>query len=222
MSSSPTPRPPPLVPEKAALILIDFQRDFCSPGGYADLCFGNVDWVKDTIERAQVLLATARQHHLTIIHTREGYAPDLADVDDYRLRGSDDNCKIGAKGPLGRLLIRGEYGQDIIDELKPMPDEIILDKHSYGAFATTNLLEILTQRGITQLVFSGVTADVCVHTTLREARDRGFENWYCKDAISTPHETIRKACEMMVEHEGNIWGWLVDVEQVVQSLKKLS
>lgn len=213
------PEPPPIIPAKAALLLIDFQRDFCSKGGYADLCFGNVDWLGNTIERAQVLLAVARRHSLTVIHTREGYAPDLSDVDDYRLRG-DDDCKIGSKGPLGRLLIRGEYGQDIIDELKPLEEEIVLDKHSYGAFATTNLLEILRRRGIQQLIFSGVTADVCVHTTLREARDRGFECWYCKDAISTPNETIRRACELMIEHEGNIWGWLVDVNQVLQSLSE--
>ena len=126
-----------------------------------------------------------------------------------------NGAPIGSEGPMGRFLIRGEHGQATIDELAPLPNEIVLDKASFGTFATTNLQEILQERGIQQLLIAGVTADVCVHTTLREATDRGYECWYCKDAISTPDPIIRQACERMIVHEGGIWGWLVTVDEMV-------
>lgn len=218
------PKPPPLIPEKSALIMIDFQRDFCDKGGYADTVFGgDRTWVESIIPNAANLLDACRTtpNFGIIIHTREGYASDLSDVGPVKQRRAENSgAPIGGKGPMGRFLIQGEFGQGVIDRLKPREDEIVLDKNTYGAFVSTNLEEILRSRGIEQIILSGVTADVCVHSTLREAVDRKFECWYCKDAISTPDETIRAACEAMVEHEGGIWGWLVTVEDVVKSLKR--
>mmetsp|Transcript_25634 Transcript_25634/g.56119 ORF Transcript_25634/g.56119 Transcript_25634/m.56119 type:complete len:224 (-) Transcript_25634:73-744(-) len=216
------PGPPPILPEKAALIMIDFQRDFCDEGGYADASFGgDREWVESIIPRASSLLRACRNtpNFGVIVHTREGYAPDLSDVGAVKKRRSEvAGAPIGRKGPLGQFLIRGEYGQDTIDRLRPLPDEIVLDKNTFGAFVSTNLEDILRSRGIEQIILAGVTADVCVHTTLREAVDRGYECWYCKDAISTPDEKIREACEAMVEHEGGIWGWLVTVDDVIKSI----
>lgn len=186
--------------------MIDFQRDFCSPSGYADAAFeyAGQEWVESIIPKAQQLLKWARDKNLMIIRTREGYSPDLSDVSESKSRKSKaNNAPIGKQGPLGRLLIRGEYGQDTIDELASLPGETVLDKSSFGTFCTTNLDSILRQAGIEQVILAGVTADVCVHTTLREA-------------ISTPDPFLREACERMVVHEGGIWGWLVAVDEITK------
>ena len=216
------PQPPPLVPERAALIMIDFQRDFCDEGGYAHNAFGgDMSWVSSIIPQASALLEACRNapDFGLIVHTREGYAPDLSDVGPVKQRRSvNSGAPIGAEGPLGRFLIRGEHGQDTIDRLKARAGEVVLDKNTFGAFVSTDLDNILRSKGIEQIIIAGVTADVCVHSTLREAVDREFECWYCKDAISTPDEKIREACEAMVEHEGGIWGWLVTVDEVIGSL----
>lgn len=225
---STTSTPPRIIPSLAALLLIDFQRDFCDPKGYAAVVFGeDTSWVRPAAERAKVLLEAARQQvnnntnrkFALIVHTREGYAPDLSNVDPVRMKRSiAAGAPIGKKCSLGRLLIVGEYGQDIIDDLQPVEGEVVLDKNSYGAFYSTDLLERLRANGVQQLVLTGVTADVCVHTTLREAVDRGFECFYCKDAIASPDAEIQRACERMVEIEGGIWGWLVSVDFVVDCL----
>ena len=147
------PRPPPIVPEKAALIMIDFQRDFCDGGGYADAAFGpgNREWVESVIPPASSLLRACRNaapNFGVIVHTREGYAADLSDVGPVKRRRAEAaGAPIGQKGPLGRFLIRGEYGQDTIDRLRPLPDEIVLDKNTFGAFVSTNLEDILRSRG---------------------------------------------------------------------------
>jgi nicotinamidase-related amidase len=197
-----------------ALLMIDFQRDFCAAGGYSERIAG-LDWVRPIVEPAGRLLATARRAGCLVVHTREGYAPDLSDCSPAKLqRSRDAGSEIGSTGPMGRLLIRGEYGQDIIDELKPAPGEIVIDKASYGAFCGTNLESILRSRKIDTLVFAGVTADVCVHTTLREAYDRWFRCYYAADAISCFDPEIRRACEKMIEEEGGIWGALTTTAQL--------
>jgi len=197
-----------------ALIMIDFQRDFCSSGGYAAQCEG-LDWVRPILPNAERLLSLARSHRLTIVHTREGYAPDLSDCFPERLaRSKAAGAEYGSMGPLGRLMIRGEYGQDFVDELQPLVGEIVIDKPSYGAFCRSNLEELLHAAGVKRLAIAGVTADVCVHTTMREATDRGFNCYYVKDAISAFDPEIRLACEKMVEVEGGVWGQLTTVDEI--------
>jgi nicotinamidase-related amidase len=199
----------------AALLLIDFQRDFCDPGGYADQ-LGGVAWAQEILPRAERLLAAARARGLPVFHTREGYAPDLSDCHPQRrLRSRRAGAEIGSHGPLGRLLIRGQPGQDIVARLAPRPGEVVLDKPSYGAFATTPLERLLREQRVSTLYLAGVTADVCVHTTLREAIDRGFDCRYVRDAISTFDPDLRRACERMVEMEGGVWGELVTSDDAI-------
>ena len=201
---------------RMALLMIDFQRDFCAEGGYSDR-FAGLEWVKPILAPARRLLDAARKSGLLVVHTREGYAADLSDCSPAKLlRSRKAGSEIGSVGPMGRLLIRGEHGHDIIDALKPVPGEVVIDKASYGAFCGTNCESILRSRGIDTLVFAGVTADVCVHTTLREAYDRWFDCFYVKDAISCFDPEIRRACEKMIEEEGGIWGALTTVEQMTQ------
>ena len=206
----------PTAMSRTALLMIDFQRDFCAEGGYSDR-FAGLDWVKPILAPARRLLDAARQRGLLVVHTREGYAPDLSDCSPAKLlRSRKAGSEIGTTGPMGRLLIRGEHGHDIIDSLRPMPGEIVIDKASYGAFCGTNCESILRSRGIDTLVFAGVTADVCVHTTLREAYDRWFDCLYVKDAISCFDPEIRRACEKMIEEEGGIWGALTTVDEMTR------
>lgn len=205
---------------RTALLMIDFQRDFCAEGGYSDR-FAGLEWVEPILAPARRLLDAARLAGIFVVHTREGYAPDLSDCSPAKLlRSRNAGSEIGTAGPMGRLLIRGEHGHDIIDALAPSPGEVVIDKASYGAFCGTNLGSILRARGIDTLVFAGVTADVCVHTTLREAYDRWFDCYYVKDAISCFDPEIRRACEKMIEEEGGIWGTLTDVDGVVAQWQK--
>ena len=201
---------------RTALLMIDFQRDFCEEGGYAGKYVAGLDWVRPIIAPARRLLDAARASGVLVIHTREGYAPDLSDCSPVNLaRSRKSGSEIGSMGPMGRLLIRGERGHGIIDELAPESGEIVIDKASFGAFCGTRLESILHARGVTNLVLAGITADVCVHTTLREATDRWFSCHYVADAISCFDPAIRKACERMIEEEGGIWGTLTNVERVV-------
>jgi nicotinamidase-related amidase len=202
-------------PKETALLMIDFQRDFCAPGGYADRC-GGVAWARAIIPAAQRLLAGARAAGIFVVHTREGYAPDLSDVSAPKLaRSKVAGGEIGAPGPLGRLLIRGEHGHDFVDELQPRPGELVIDKPTYGAFCRSALESGLRSRGIKVCAIAGVTADVCVHTTLREAIDRGFDGRYVRDAISTFDPEIRTACERMIAMEGGIWGAVTTVDEIL-------
>jgi nicotinamidase-related amidase len=205
-----------------ALLMIDFQRDFCARGGYADLQ-GGVAWSREIIPAAQRLLAGARDCGIIVVHTREGYAADLSDVSPQKLaRSKAAGAEIGMPGPLGRLLIRGEIGHDFIDELKPLPGELIVDKPTYGAFCRSELEPTLRSCGIDTVVVAGVTADVCVHTTLREAIDRGFDARYVRDAVSTFDPALRLACEQMIGVEGGIWGKITTVDEIVSIWRKLS
>jgi len=207
--------------ETCALLMIDFQRDFCEPGGYADRC-GGVDWAEGAVEAAGQLLAAARRAGLAIVHTREGYAKDLADCHlQRRLRSEKAGAPIGAAGPLGRFLIRGEPGHDFTPALAPKPGERVLDKPSYGTFVTTDLEAWLRARGIVHLFFAGLTADVCVHTTLREAVDRGFFTYYVEDAISTFDAGLRAASAAMVDVEGGVWGERTTVASAVALFDEL-
>ena len=204
-----------LEPASAALVIIDMQRDFVDPGGFGEALGNDVSLLRKAIAPTRRALDGARRHEMLVIHTREGHRPDLSDLPpSKKLRGRLKNG-IGDPGPMGRILVRGEYGHDIIDALRPIPGEIVLDKASYGAFCGTNCERILRGRGVETLFFAGVTADVCVHTTLREACDRWFSCNYVKDAISCPDPGIRSACEKMIEEEGGIWGSLTTVEETI-------
>ena len=200
--------------QNLALLMIDFQRDFCENGGYA-WRHGGTDWVEPILPKAKALLASARNAGLPVFHTREGYAPDLSDCHSQKLtRSRAGGCEIGSAGPLGRLLIRGEAGHEFIPLLAPQQGEIVIDKCSYSAFHETELLSKLTALDVTELLVAGVTADVCVHSTLRSATEYGFFCHYVADAISTFDPEIRRACEKMVQAEGGIWGRLTTVAEV--------
>ena len=207
---------------KTALLMIDFQRDFCAAGGYSDR-FAGLDWVKPIINPARRLLAAARHAGHLVVHTREGYAPDLSDCSPAKLaRSRAAGSEIGTRGPMGRLLIRGEHGHDIIDELAPIEGEIVVDKASYGAFCGTNLERILRGRGIDTLVFAGVTADVCVHTTLREACDRNFQCLTISDACASGDQYAHEAALHMVTVEDGVFGALAGSGAVLEALARLS
>lgn len=208
--------------QNTALLLIDFQRDFCDVGGYADRFFGS-QWARDVVPRARRLLEAARRHRLCIVHTREGYSSDLSDCSlQRRIRSHRGGAGIGAQGPLGRFLIRGERGHDFVPELRPQAPEVVIEKASYGAFVGSSLEACLRQRAVEHLYLSGVTADVCVHSTLREAIDRGFFCHYVRDAVSTFDPDLRGACERMIGVEGGVWGRLVDTEQVIRDFEGLA
>jgi len=207
--------------DNVALLLIDFQRDFCDLGGYMDQ-FATVAFAREILPNAARLLELARSLELCVVHTREGYAADLSDCSWQRqIRSARAGAKIGNDGPLGRFLIRGEPGHALVRELEPISGEIVVDKPSYGAFYNTGLEVELRERGIQHLYFSGVTADVCVHTTVREATDRGFFCHYVSDAISTFDPELRLACERMIEVEGGIWGRLTRTSEVLAEFSAL-
>jgi len=163
--------------ERAALLVIDMQRDFIAPGGAADEGGENVAAAQAIVSNVGRVLRAARERGLLIVHTREGHEPDLSDLHAAkRERSAASGAEIGAKGPLGRFLVREEYGHDFVDELRPEPGELVIDKSGFGAFHATDLRERLSIRGITHLLFTGVTTQCCVFSTLREAVDRGY---YC-------------------------------------------
>ena len=164
-----------LEPDSTALVVIDMQRDFLEPGGFGELLGNDVSLLHAAVEPLKAVLAAARDAGMTIIHTREGHRPDLADCPPAKRARGGLATGIGDAGPKGRILVRGEFGHDIVDELAPWPGEIVLDKPGKGSFYATDLELILRNAGITSLVVTGVTTEVCVHTTVREANDRGFE-----------------------------------------------
>src|SRR5438270_10278319 len=168
------PYPFDLIAAQAGLVIIDMQRDFLEPGGFGAALGNDVSLLRRVIAPTRRLLEAARVASLTVIHTREGHRPDLADLPPAKkARGRLPNG-IGDPGPMGRILVRGEPGHDIIDTLKPLADEPVVDKPGKGAFYATDLESMLRNRGITSLVVTGVTAEVCIQTTVREATDRGF------------------------------------------------
>ncbi|MGZ5842219.1 MAG: cysteine hydrolase family protein, partial [Xanthobacteraceae bacterium] len=160
--------------DRTALVVIDMQRDFLEPGGFGETLGNDVSLLQAAVAPNRAVLDRLRELRLTIIHTREGHLPDLSDAPPAKVERGSPSLRIGAPGPMGRILIRGEPGHDIIPELYPADGEIIIDKPGKGAFYSTNLGEILQRRGITDLIVTGVTTEVCVNTTVREANDRGY------------------------------------------------
>lgn len=199
-----------------ALIVIDMQRDFCAPGGYADRAGLDVGRLRAPIPAIQRLLAGARARGLLVLHTREGHRPDLADLPlPKRLRAEAAGAPIGSQGPLGRLLIRGEYGHDLIDELQPLPGEPVIDKPGYSAFAATDLELLLRNRGIRELIITGVTTEVCVSSTLRSAIDLGYACTLVDDACGSADPALHAAALAMVAVEGGVFGRVLDSQALL-------
>jgi len=200
-----------------ALLVIDMQRDFCAPGGYAERAGMDVQRLRAPIPNIAALITAARGSGMTVIHTREGHRPDLADCPPMkRARSEAAGAGIGSTGPMGRLLIRGEYGHDIIDELAPQEGDIVVDKPGYGAFHQTDLASILCNRDISRLVLTGITTDVCVHSTLREAVDRGYECITVADACAAQDPQLHAAALNMIGGEGDIFGRVCRTDELLR------
>jgi nicotinamidase-related amidase len=199
-----------------ALIVIDMQRDFCAPGGYADQAGLDISLLRAPIPAIQRLLAYAREQGLLVLHTREGHRADLSDLPEpKRLRAEKAGAPIGHPGPLGRLLVRGEFGHDLIDELQPLTGEPIIDKPGYSAFAHTDLDLLLRNRGITHLWISGVTTEVCVSSTLRSAVERGYACTLVSDACASGYPDLHAAALAMVDVEGGLFGRVCDSQRLL-------
>ncbi|BCY06140.1 cysteine hydrolase family protein [Actinoplanes sp. L3-i22] len=197
-----------------ALIVIDMQRDFLLPGGFGESLGNDVKQLRRTIEPLAALLAAGRAAGLKVIHTREGHLPDLSDCPPAKLkRGS----MIGQEGRFGKILIRGEYGHDIIDELAPLDGEDVVDKPGKGAFYGTDLSKIL--EGCTSLIVTGVTTEVCVHTTVREANDRGYECLVLADCVGSYFPEFQRVGLQMIAAQGGIFGWVADSPAVIAALE---
>lgn len=202
-----------------ALIVIDMQRDFCSPGGYAHAAGMDVQRLREPIDHIQLLLRAARAAGLLVVHTREGHLPDLSDCPPAKMaRSVNAGAPIGSQGPLGRLLVRGEQGHDFVDALRPASNEVVIDKPGYGAFHATRLGPVLGAHGIEHLILCGVTTEVCVHSTLREAVDRGYHCTTVGDATAASHPDLQAPALAMIGVEGGIFGRVRLTSEVVAEL----
>ena len=207
--------------QHSALIVIDMQRDFLDTGGYAANAGLDVSALRKPIPYVRKLLDFVRSHNMLVIHTREGHRPDMRDCPPTKLaRSRKAGAEIGSAGPLGRLLIRGEFGHDIIDELKPLAGEPIVDKPGYGAFHQTDLAQILDAHEIKRLLICGVTTEVCVHSTLREAVDRGYDCMLLSDACGSAYPDLYDAAMQMVAIEAGIFGQVCDTQTMINELGK--
>jgi nicotinamidase-related amidase len=214
-----TPGPFTFDPATTALLVIDMQRDFMEPGGFGETLGNDVAQLRRVIEPTAALLAVCRAAGLTVIHTREGHLPDLSDCPPAKLNRGDPSRRIGAPGPMGRILIRGEPGHDIIDELAPAPGEVVIDKPGKGAFYDTQLGGILTGLGVRSLVVAGVTTEVCVHTTVREANDRGYECLVLSDCVGSYFPQFQEAGLAMIAAQGGIFGWVAPSTDLISALQ---
>ncbi|MET8087305.1 cysteine hydrolase [Micromonospora sp. NPDC005237] len=205
-----------------ALLVIDMQRDFLEPGGFGASLGNDVSQLRTTIAPLAALLADARAVGLTIVHTREGHLPDLSDCPPAKLHRGAPSKRIGDPGPKGRILIRGEYGHDIVDELAPLPGEPVIDKPGKGAFHATDLDALLAERGIRSLLVTGVTTEVCVHTSVREANDRGYECLVLADCVGSYFPEFQRVGLDMIAAQGGIFGWVADSAQVRAALPTTS
>ncbi len=209
-------------PARCALLVIDMQRDFLEPGGFGAMLGNDVTQLRRAIEPNRRLLAAWRGAGLLVIHTREGHRPDLTDLPPAKKIRGGGPTTIGDSGPMGRILVRGEAGHDIIPELSPLPGEPVIDKPGKGAFFATDLLAILQGRRITQLVVTGVTTEVCVSTTVREANDRGFDCLVVADCCASYFPEFHDMGLKMIHAQGGIFGWVAGSDDVIAVLQPQS
>jgi nicotinamidase-related amidase len=202
------PYPFELQPSSCALLIIDMQRDFLEPGGFGAALGNDVGKLRRAIEPTRRVLAAARAGGMLVIHTREGHRPDLADLPAAKRERGRLDTRIGDRGPMGRILVRGEPGHDIIPELAPLSGEPVVDKPGKGAFHATDLEAILRNRGIAQLIVCGVTTEVCINTTVREANDRGFDCLVLEDCVASYFDAFQQAGLEMIKAQGGIFGWV--------------
>jgi nicotinamidase-related amidase len=195
-------------PRHSALLIIDMQRDFVEPGGFGETLGNDVKQLQSVVPPLQAVLKATREAGITVLHTREGHLPDLSDCPPAKLNRGKPSLRIGDPGPKGRILIRGEYGHDIIDELTPAPGELVIDKPGKGSFYATGLHETLQGKGISSLIVTGVTTEVCVHTTVREANDRGYECLVLADCVGSYFPDFQRYGLQMVAAQGGIFGWV--------------
>lgn len=206
--------------ENTALIIIDMQRDFCAPGGFGEKLGNDISPTREIIEPISQVLKLARENDMLVIHTREGHRPDLSDCPPSKLkRSKKQGAGIGDLGPMGRILVRGEYGHDIIDELKPIEGEPIIDKPGKDSFYETDLEVILKNKGITHLIVTGVTTHVCVHSTIRQANDRGIECLLLEDCTAAFDPRDYEAAIRMINQQGAIFGWTTPSKNLIESMK---
>ncbi len=209
-----------LDPAHCALLIIDMQRDFVDPGGFGEALGNDVSLLRKAIAPTRRVLEAARGRGMLVIHTREGHRPDLTDLPPSKKLRGRLKTGIGDRGPMGRILVRGEYGHDIVDDLKPLAGEPIVDKPGKGAFYATDLDAILHDRGIRQLVVCGVTTEVCVNTTVREANDRGYDCLVLEDCVGSYFPEFQTAALAMIKAQGGIFGWVGNSQRLLEALNK--
>ena len=216
------PEAVPLDLARTALIIIDMQRDFLEPGGFGEALGNDVSLLARAITPCRALLEAMRARGVLIIHTREGHRPDLSDAPKAKVERGAPSMRIGAPGPMGRILIRGERGHDIIDALAPRKGEPVIDKPGKGAFYATDLGPMLHLRGIETLIVCGVTTEVCVHTSVREANDRGYDALVLSDCVGSYFPEFQRVALEMIKAQGGIFGWVSDSERFLRALSTVS
>ena len=204
--------------DAVALVIIDMQRDFLEAGGFGESLGNDVSLLRAIVPTVQQLQTAFRAHGLRVIQTKEAHRADLLDCPSSKLNRGNADLKIGEAGPMGRILVAGEPGNDIIPELAPLPDELVITKPGKGAFYQTGLDDVLRSHNLTHLIFTGVTTEVCVQTTMREANDRGYECLLVEDATESYFPEFKQATLDMVRAQGGIVGWTATTAQVLEGL----
>lgn len=213
------PFPFPLQPDACALVVIDMQRDFIEPGGFGESLGNDVSLLAAIIPTVARLIDGCRAAGMPVIHTQECHRPDLSDCPPSKAARGNPSLRVGDQGPMGRLLVAGEPGTDFVPELMPAPGDAVVQKPGKGAFYATDLDDILRRQGIGQLIIAGVTTEVCVQTTMREANDRGYDCLLVEDATESYFPEFRAATLAMVAAQGAIVGWTAPADAVLAALR---